>query len=71
LRGLRLIGIDSQNCPYDIRKKLWELLANDWKLPNLSAGLKEVSMEGILNEIEPILRSEVKGRIVLRHKAAA
>ena len=70
LRGLRLIGIDSQNCPYDIRKKLWELLANDWKLPNLSAGLKEVSMEGMLDEIEPILRSEVKGRIVLRHKVA-
>jgi len=27
-------------------------------------------MEGMLNEIEPILRSEVKGRIVLRHKVA-
>jgi hypothetical protein len=24
----------------------------------------------MLNEIEPILRSEVKGRIVLRHKVA-
>ena len=71
LRGLRLIGIDSQNCPYDLRKKLWELLASDWKLPNLNAGLKEVSMEEMRNEIELILRSEVKGRIVLRHKAAA
>ena len=68
LRGLRLIGIDSQNCPYDSRKKLWELLATDWKLPNLNAGLKEVSMEEMMNEIELILRSEVKGRIVLRHK---
>ena len=70
LRGLRLIGIDSQNCPYDLRKKLWELLASDWKLPNLNAGLKEVSMEEMMNEIELILRSEVKGRVVLRHKAA-
>ena len=70
LRGLRLIGIDSQNCPYDLRKKLWELLASDWKLPNLNAGLKEVSMEEMRNEIELILRSEVKGRIVLRHKVA-
>ncbi|MEC8542713.1 MAG: YhdH/YhfP family quinone oxidoreductase [SAR324 cluster bacterium] len=69
LRGLRLIGIDSQNCPYDLRKKLWELLASDWKLPNLNAGLKEVSMEEMMNEIELILRSEVKGRVVLRHKA--
>ena len=68
LRGLRLIGIDSQNCPYDLRKKLWELLASDWKLPNLNAGLKEVSMEEMMNEIELILRSKVKGRIVLRHK---
>ena len=70
LRGLRLIGIDSQNCPYDLRKKLWELLATDWKLPNLNAGLKEVSMEEMMNEIELILRSEVKGRVVLRHKTA-
>ena len=70
LRGLRLIGIDSQNCPYDLRKKLWKLLASDWKLPNLNAGLKEVSMEEMRNEIELILRSEVKGRVVLRHKVA-
>ncbi len=70
LRGLRLIGIDSQNCPYDLRKKLWELLASDWKLPNLNAGLKEVSIEEMMNEIELILRSEVKGRVVLRHKIA-
>lgn len=70
LRGLRLIGIDSQNCPYDLRKKLWELLATEWKLQNLNAGLKEVSMEEMMNEIELILRSEVKGRVVLRHKVA-
>ena len=70
LRGLRLIGIDSQNCPHTLRKQLWQHMATDWKLPNLKVGLKEVSMEGILNEIELILRSEVKGRVVLRHKAA-
>ena len=70
LRGLRLIGIDSQNCPYDLRKKLWELLASDWKLPNLNAGLKEVSMEEMMNEIKLILRSEVKGRVILQHIAA-
>ena len=49
---------------------MWELLATDWKLPNLNAGLKEVSMEEMMNEIELILRSEVKGRVVLRHKVA-
>ena len=71
LRGLRLIGIDSQNYPYALRKELWQHLATDWKLPNLKVGLKEVSMEGMLNEVELILRSEVKGRVVLRHRAAA
>ncbi len=70
LRGLRLIGIDSQNCTYALRKQLWQHLATDWKLPNLKVGLKEVSMAGISNEIELMLRSEVKGRVVLRHKAA-
>ena len=70
LRGLRLIGIDSQNCPNVLRKQLWQNLATEWKLPNLKVGLKEVSMEGMLNETKSILRSEVKGRVVLRHKAA-
>ena len=71
LRGLRLIGIDSQNCPYALRKQLWQHLASDWKLQNLKVGLKEVAIEGMLNEIKSILRSEVKGRVVLRHEAAA
>jgi len=71
LRGLRLIGIDSQNCPHALRKQLWQHLASDWKLQNLKVGLKEVAIEGMLNEIESILRSEVKGRVVLRHEAAA
>jgi putative YhdH/YhfP family quinone oxidoreductase len=68
LRGLRLIGIDSQNCPYSLREKLWEHIATDWKLPNLETGLKEVSIEGMLNEIKAILHSDVKGRVILRHK---
>jgi putative YhdH/YhfP family quinone oxidoreductase len=68
LRGLRLIGVDSQNCPYSLREKLWQHIATDWKLPNLETGLKEVSIGGMLNEIEAILRSDVKGRVILRHK---
>ena len=70
LRGLKLIGIDSQNCERALRLQLWEKLATDWKLANLQSGVKEVTMEGMLAEVEAILRSDVKGRVVLRHQAA-
>ena len=35
LRGVSLLGISSNNCPYDIRLKLWDRLANEWKPPQL------------------------------------
>jgi putative YhdH/YhfP family quinone oxidoreductase len=35
LRGVSLLGISSANCPYDIRRVLWDRLANEWKPPHL------------------------------------
>ena len=33
LRGITLMGIDSQNCPMPTRVKIWQNLAGPWKLP--------------------------------------
>ena len=35
LRGISLIGIDSQNYPMNYREQVWNKLADEWKLENL------------------------------------
>jgi acrylyl-CoA reductase (NADPH) len=32
LRGVTLIGIDSQNCPMPYRRKTWDKIAGEWKI---------------------------------------
>ena len=62
-----VIGIDSKNCLYDLRKKLWDLLATDWKLPNLNAGLKR-SFDGGNDERDRIDTFRSQRQVVLRHR---
>ena len=65
LRGVKLIGIDSQNCPMDLRIKIWENLANEWKLENSSSLVKEVGLDGLENEINLILKGGQVGRVLV------
>ncbi len=65
LRGVRLIGIDSQNCPMDVRLKVWENLAGAWKVDGLHDLCKEISMEGLSENIDLILNGRQKGRVVV------
>lgn len=65
LRGVRLIGIDSANCPMDIRLQIWDKISHEWKLDNLDQLSTEISLEELDNNIEIILRGKQKGRMVL------
>ena len=65
LRGVRLIGIDSQNCPMDLRLKVWKNLAGAWKIDGLHDLCKEISMEGLSENIDLILKGQQKGRVVV------
>ena len=65
LRGVRLIGIDSQNCPMDIRLKVWENLAGPWKIDGLEDISKEISLDGLSDNIDLILKGQQKGRVVV------
>jgi len=69
LRGVSLIGIDSQNCPMAHRIKVWEKLATLWKPPQLNSLCREVSLEDLDEEIELILRGGQKGRVIIRMKS--
>lgn len=65
LRGVSLIGIDSQNCPMDLRVKVWEKLAHDWKPDNLDSLTKVISLGRLDENIEMILKGKQKGRVVV------
>lgn len=65
LRGVSLVGIDSQNCPIDYRKEIWSKLAGDWKLDKLQAISREVPLEEVDSEISFILSGKQKGRVVV------
>lgn len=65
LRGVSLLGIDSQNCPMATRLRLWQKLAGEWKLAHLDDLVTECSLEGLEVEIERILQGKQRGRVVV------
>ena len=67
LRGIKLIGIDSVQCPMEKRQKVWDILAEDWKGKDLEKGIKEVNLEGMLKSIDEILNQKLLGRVILKH----
>lgn len=67
LRGVSLIGIDSVNCPSDLRLQVWKKLADEWKPEQLQDMVTEVSLEGLEEKIQAILRGEVRGRVLVKH----
>ena len=65
LRGVTLIGIDSQSCPMDLRRQTWQKIASDWKLDNLDRLTSECSLAELDREIDRILQGQQKGRVVV------
>jgi putative YhdH/YhfP family quinone oxidoreductase len=66
LRGVSLIGIDSQNCPMRERREVWQLLAGEWKPQHLHQICREVALEELDKEIGVILSGGQQGRVVVR-----
>lgn len=66
LRGVTLMGIDSQNCPMPLRLKVWNKIASDWKLDRLELLTTEVSLDGLNERIDLILQRKHKGRTIIR-----
>lgn len=65
LRGVRLVGIDSQNCPMNLRQEIWNLLGGDWKVDTLFDLCEEIGLEGLEHHIGLILQGKQKGRVVV------
>lgn len=67
LRGINLVGVNSATCFIDIRKRLWELLAKEWKPKSLDVICRECTLEGLDTEIENILNGEQVGKVLVAH----
>ena len=66
LRGVQLSGVDSAESPIDLKKELWNLLANEW-LIDLNNQTKTVNIKEIDSEIKKILDGGQIGRVVIKH----
>ncbi|MFQ3543985.1 acryloyl-CoA reductase [Halobacillus rhizosphaerae] len=67
LRGISLIGIDSVNCPMEIRKAIWERLAADLKPEHALDQMKSIiSLKDLPHTLQKILNGNTQGRIIVK-----
>jgi acrylyl-CoA reductase (NADPH) len=66
LRGVTLMGIDSQNCPMPLRLKVWNKIASDWKIERLERIATEVTLDELGARIDFVIEKKHKGRTVVR-----
>ena len=65
LRGVSLVGIDSQDSPMSQRQCIWDRIATDWKLDHLEQLTTEIKLKELERNIELILEGKQKGRILV------
>jgi putative YhdH/YhfP family quinone oxidoreductase len=65
LRGITLYGIDSVQCPRDLREDIWNKLAKEWKPKTISQSVNEISLEALPETIDQMLKGSHKGRTII------
>ena len=66
LRGVSLVGIDSQNCPHPLREEVWRKLAGAWKPEGLDRLCTEITLDELPASIGRILQGKLTGRTVVQ-----
>ena len=67
LRGVNLLGIESVHCPMELRRQLWQQLANEYK-PALEHITQLRTFEELPDVLAAILRGEIRGRTIISIK---
>ncbi len=68
LRGLRLIGIDSAECPLELRKKAWEKMSQEWKPLMVKDTYKIVGLKDLPDLFQKMTDGGVGIRIIVDPK---
>jgi len=66
LRGVKLLGIDSVNCPAPARAEAWALLAKTLTPASLRGISREIGFAELPAAFETLLKGEARGRFVVR-----
>ena len=69
LRGIALIGIDSQNYPMHYREQVWNKLSESWKPDSLNETCTTITLSEIQNKLDLMLKGKLKGRTVVTLEA--
>ena len=66
IRGVSLLGIDSPQCPMEIRNEIWPRLGSSWKPRHLAEICRErVGLEGMDEVFNRMLAGDSLGRVVV------
>ena len=67
LRGINILGIDSVNCPMELRRHIWEHLASDYKPEHLLDTIAhEAPLSDLPQALAAILKGGMRGRTVIK-----
>ncbi|MCM2997044.1 acryloyl-CoA reductase [Paenibacillus cellulositrophicus] len=67
LRGVNLLGIDSVQCPMELRRKVWGRIAAEW-LPEeemLDSVVREIALSDLSEALTQILQGRMRGRAIV------
>src|SRR5439155_7348090 len=70
LRGVQLLGVDSANCPMELRQKIWNKLSGPWRPNRVHDLVRTIEFEALPTHFDAYLKGLVRGRTVARIAAA-
>ncbi|MCE5264497.1 MAG: YhdH/YhfP family quinone oxidoreductase [Deltaproteobacteria bacterium] len=65
LRGIKLLGTDSVQCPMDLRLQVWEKLAGNWKPGGMERLVRTITLDGLDDAMQLLLKGKGKGRTLV------
>jgi acrylyl-CoA reductase (NADPH) len=66
LRGVSLLGVDSVQAPRSLREEVWGRLGTVWRPDRLEETITEITLDGLEEKIESILKGASRGRVVVK-----
>ena len=66
LRGVTLAGIDSAQCPREPRLDIWRRLAGPWRVELPPEWVTEITLDGLSDRVNRMLRGGLAGRTLVR-----
>jgi putative YhdH/YhfP family quinone oxidoreductase len=66
IKGNNLLGVESAECDYELRVKLWGKLAMEWSIDFPSNAVDVCSLDDLSSRIQKMLQSKLYGRVVVK-----